>query len=128
MSEQGYSALEILQKQRAKTEKKERSSPKGSPSAPAEQLESLSMAAGNSTAGSPLSISSPPGSGKKKKKEDARVRAPRTSDQTVSPEPAAPQVLTLKGVVPMNLGLDRVMTVRTGGQYPEFDALVCCVT
>ena len=34
------------------------------------------------------------------------------------------RILTLKGVIPLNLGLDRVMTVRTGGHTPEFDALV----
>eukprot|EP01051_Picozoa_sp_SAG22_P014464 SAG22_NODE_1759_length_3637_cov_2.968061_3_plen_405_part_00 len=41
-----------------------------------------------------------------------------------SPSPKGKRVLTLKGVIPMNLGLDRVMTVRTGGHTPEFDALV----
>ena len=41
-----------------------------------------------------------------------------------SPKSPATRILTLKGVVPMNLGLDRVMTVRTGGHTPEFDALV----
>eukprot|EP01052_Picozoa_sp_SAG31_P054700 SAG31_NODE_14707_length_791_cov_1.258671_1_plen_247_part_01 len=41
-----------------------------------------------------------------------------------SPKSGKPKVLTLKGIVPLNLGLDRVMTVRTGGRTPEFDALV----